>query len=139
MDPRVPIPVVVAILLNRHRVFMVRRARTRRLPNRWEFPGGKVETGERPQAALRRELREELGMRVGRLALFSACSAVYEFPEGSEHYVLLAYRVGVRVGPWCRRGRWMDAKSLLRVSIVEGSRPLVSDLVAAGLVGPSPG
>jgi 8-oxo-dGTP diphosphatase len=131
---RVPVPVVVAILLNRHRVFMCKRARTRPLPNQWEFPGGKVEVGEPPEAALRRELREELSLRVGRLVLFGAHSHVYDLPEGPVHYVLLAYRASVRDGAWSRSGRWMDAGTLGKVRVVEGSRGLVSDLIDAGLV-----
>jgi len=131
---RVPVPVVVAILLNRHRVFMCKRARTRPLPNQWEFPGGKVEVGEAPESALRRELNEELGLVVRRLALFGAYSHVYDLPEGPVHYVLLAYRASVRDAPWSRSGRWMDAGTLGKVRVVEGSRALVSDLIDAGLV-----
>ena len=131
---RVPVPVVVAILLNRHRAFMLRRARTRPLPNQWEFPGGKVEVGESPESGLRRELREELGFAVGRLILFGAYSHVYDLREGPVHYVLLAYRANVRGGTWSRSGRWMDAQALGNVRVVEGSRPIVSDLVEARLV-----
>jgi 8-oxo-dGTP diphosphatase len=133
VDP-VPVPVVVAILLNRHRVFMLKRARTRSLPNQWEFPGGKLEIGESPESGLRRELREELGFAVGRLVLFGAYSHVYDLPEGAVHYVLLAYRANARGGTWSRSGRWMDARALGNVRVVEGSRPIVSDLVEARLV-----
>ena len=134
MAESVPIPVVVGILLNRCRVFMVRRARTRPLPNQWEFPGGKVEVGESPESGLRRELREELGFAVRRPVLFGAYSQVYEFGDGPVHYVLLAYRANVRDGPWSRSGRWMDARALGNVRVVEGSRAIVSDLVDARLV-----
>jgi 8-oxo-dGTP diphosphatase len=131
---RVPVPVVVGILLNRQRVFMLKRGRTRPLPNQWEFPGGKVEVGEPPEAALRRELREELGLRPGRLVLSGANSHVYDLPEGPVHYVLLAYRGNVRDGGWSRAGRWMDAGSLKSARVVAGSLPLVSDLLDAGHV-----
>ena len=131
---RVPVPVVVAILLNRHRVFMVKRTRTGQLPNQWEFPGGKVKVGEPPEAALRRELREELSLRVGRLVLFGAQSHVYDLQEEALHYVLLAYRANVRDGAWSRSGRWMDAGTLGKARVVEGSRALVSELIDAGLV-----
>jgi len=131
---RVPIPVAIAILRTRGRVFLVRRARGKPLPGRWEFPGGKVEVGEEPRVALRRELREELGIRVRDLSLFGVYSHVYDFPEGPVHYVLLAYAATVRTGPWARKGRWMDARALAATPVVEGSRPIVSALLGKGLV-----
>lgn len=48
----------------RGRVLLARRAPGRELAGLWEFPGGKVEPGETPEAALARELEEELGIRI---------------------------------------------------------------------------
>lgn len=56
------IKVVVAGVIERDgRVLVCRRAEDYPHPLKWEFPGGKVEEGETPAAALARELREELG------------------------------------------------------------------------------
>ena len=53
--------VVAALVREEGRILMSRRRADQAMPNLWEFPGGKVEPGEHPEAALVRELREELG------------------------------------------------------------------------------
>jgi len=56
------IVVVGAALVDKGRLLAARRSAPPALAGRWELPGGKVEEGETPQAALARELREELGI-----------------------------------------------------------------------------
>ena len=56
------IVVVGAALFDGGRLLAARRSAPPELAGRWELPGGKVESGERPDAALVRELREELGV-----------------------------------------------------------------------------
>ena len=57
------IPVVAGVLRDaRGRILLARRTAGRELAGLWEFPGGKVEPGETPEAALIRELREELSV-----------------------------------------------------------------------------
>ncbi|TDP78061.1 8-oxo-dGTP diphosphatase [Brachybacterium sp. AG952] len=58
------IRVVGAIVERNGAVFAARRNAERSAGGLWEFPGGKIETGETPEAALRRELQEELGVDV---------------------------------------------------------------------------
>lgn len=62
--PKPPTPVVCAIIEHEGRCLIAQRPEGKRLAGFWEFPGGKVEKGESPVAALHRELTEELGCRV---------------------------------------------------------------------------
>src|SRR3954463_13507076 len=54
--------VVAAIIEREGRILICRRTAAQSHPLKWEFPGGKVEVGETPEAALARELEEELGI-----------------------------------------------------------------------------
>jgi 8-oxo-dGTP diphosphatase len=62
------------------RVLLARRPPEKPMAGLWEFPGGKVEKGEKPEAALIRELREELGIEVSErcLAPFTFASHTYD-------------------------------------------------------------
>lgn len=73
---RVPIVLVAAAALvdQDHRVLLAQRPPGRSLAGLWEFPGGKVEDGETPEAALVRELKEELHIDV-----CLTCLAPYTF------------------------------------------------------------
>lgn len=84
---------VAAALVDRQgRVLLQRRAPGRAMAGLWEFPGGKVEPDERPEAALVRELEEELGIEVETGALTPAAFASADSPEGTgRHMLLLLY------------------------------------------------
>jgi 8-oxo-dGTP diphosphatase len=61
----VPIPmiqVVAALIVRADQILICQRTEHQTMPLKWEFPGGKVEAGEQPNHALRRELDEELGI-----------------------------------------------------------------------------
>lgn len=59
-----PVPVVCAIIVRDERIMLAQRPLDKKLGGLWEFPGGKVEAGESAEAALHRELQEELGCTV---------------------------------------------------------------------------
>jgi mutator protein MutT len=57
-----PLQVVAAVIERGGKILIAQRKRGGKHPLKWEFPGGKVDPGEQPPAALARELREELGI-----------------------------------------------------------------------------
>lgn len=61
------------------RVLLCQRPEGKALAGLWEFPGGKVEPGETPEACLMRELEEELGIRVARACLAPFVFASHEY------------------------------------------------------------
>ncbi len=64
MAAEVVLVAAVALIDADGRVLLARRPEGKPMAGLWEFPGGKVEPGETPEAALMRELREELGIDI---------------------------------------------------------------------------
>jgi len=54
--------VVAALIVKDGKLLVCQRTRHQTMPLKWEFPGGKIEEGEQPRDAMRRELEEELGI-----------------------------------------------------------------------------
>jgi 8-oxo-dGTP diphosphatase len=81
--------VAAALIDGDGRILLQRRAAGRTMAGLWEFPGGKVEPGERPEAALVRELAEELGIEVDEEALVPGPFASAD--NGGRHMLLLLY------------------------------------------------
>ncbi|BCM69232.1 MULTISPECIES: (deoxy)nucleoside triphosphate pyrophosphohydrolase [Streptomyces] len=120
------IVVVGAALLDDGRLLAARRSAPADLAGRWELPGGKVEAGERPEDALVRELREELGIDaepVGRVP--------GEWPLRSP-YVLQVWTARLRPGSPAPRPlqdhdalRWLTPDRLWEVDWLDQDVPAV--------------
>jgi 8-oxo-dGTP diphosphatase len=81
--------VAAALVDGEGRILLQQRLPDRSMAGLWEFPGGKVEPGEIPEAALVRELEEELGIALDPAVLAPACFA--SAPVSGCHMVLLLY------------------------------------------------
>src|SRR3954467_9673225 len=83
--PRTGLPVIlvsaVALLDADGRVLLAQRPEGKSMAGLWEFPGGKVEPGETPEAALVRELKEELGIDVHESCLAPFTFASHAYPD----------------------------------------------------------
>jgi 8-oxo-dGTP diphosphatase len=71
----------VALIDRDGRVLLTQRPAGKSLAGLWEFPGGKVETGETPETALIRELREELGIDSWASCLAPLTFASHSYPD----------------------------------------------------------
>jgi len=109
-----PLFVVAAALIDGDgRVLVQRRPPNRPMAGLWEFPGGKVAAGETPEAALIRELAEELAISVEQACLAPACFA--SEPLGDRHLVLLLYVCR----KWHGTPKPVEATALRWVRVVE--------------------
>lgn len=116
--------VVGAAIVAAGRVLACARARPPELAGRWEFPGGKVEAGETETAALIRECREELGVRV------QVGSRVGGDVPLAGRAVLRVYAAAVRDGGTPRpiehaELRWLAADELDSVAWLPADVPFV--------------
>ena len=111
------------------RVLISRRAADRHQGGLWEFPGGKVESGESVTEALRRELNEELGIRVLRTRPLIRVSHDY----GDKRVLLDVHQVDEAAGEaHGREGqpvRWVPAEELPRYPFPAANRPILAAVV----------
>ena len=116
--------VTAAIIIKGQNVLIARRAPGEKHAGSWEFPGGKVEPGETPEACLKRELEEEFGIEAEVQEYIS--SSLYEYPQGTIR--LLAYQVKIhqeeiqlRVHD---RYEWVGVTQLLNYELLPADVPI---------------
>ncbi len=128
--PELVLVVACALVDADGRVLLARRPEGRCMAGLWEFPGGKLEPGETPEACLVRELREELGIDTEEscLAPFTFASHAYE----SFHLLMPLYVCRIWRGlPRPREGqelRWLRPGEMTRLAMPPADRPLVAML-----------
>ncbi len=126
--------VVAAFIVRQGKVLICQRTKYQPLPLKWEFPGGKIERGEQPREALRRELEEELGIdaRIGD----EVARIRHSYKRGGavelRFYVVREYR-GEIENRIFRDIQWASRKDLPEYDFLEADAALVRD-IAAGKV-----
>jgi 8-oxo-dGTP diphosphatase len=118
--------IVSAAVIERDDAFLLtRRAEGAHLAGSWEFPGGKQEAGETLEAALTREMREELGCRVTVGARLLAATHAYEDLTVELHF----YAVTLLDEPVPQLGqemRWVPRTELAALQLPEADADLVA-------------
>jgi 8-oxo-dGTP diphosphatase len=127
--------VVAGLIVQDGKLLVCQRTRHQTMPLKWEFPGGKIEEGEQPRDALRRELDEELGIiaTIGdELARIQ-----HEYPNHSmvelRFFVVRQYQ-GEIENRIFRDIQWAEPKNLPNYDFLEADLTLVNDLAAGKLL-----
>ena len=130
--------VSAALILRDGKILICQRAAGDAFPLKWEFPGGKVEEGEEPAAALARELEEELGIRA---TVGTEVARVRHAYPGGPEVELVFFTVPTFTGEPVNRGfaavAWASLATLPAYDFLEADRPLVARMARDGrLPGP---
>lgn len=125
--------VVAGLIFRGGRVLGCQRHEKSAFPLKWEFPGGKVETGESDTDALRRELKEELGIAVNQMTFYYQHEHVY--PDGPEvslrFFRVLSFDDEVRNLVF-QTIEWLELSELAAHDFLAGDIPLINKLVESG-------
>ena len=120
-----------ALIDSDNRVLIAQRPRGKQLADLWEFPGGKIDPGERPEHALIRELNEELGIvvREACLAPLTFASHAYEdFHLLMPLYVCRRWE-GFVAAREAQALKWVRANDLRNYPMPPADAPLIAPLI----------
>ena len=131
--------VAVAVIERSDRRLLIgQRRRTDTSPLKWEFPGGKVQDGETPEAALARELREELGVTLRRCVEIGRVR--HQYATYTEELEILFYAAEFEekeIVPQCfEQVVWVLPKELGEYDFLAANAQLVANL-ATGRIKPA--
>ena len=121
----------VALIDRDGRVLMAQRPLGKSMAGLWEFPGGKIEAGETPEAALVRELQEELGIQTWNSCLAPLTFASHSYDDFHLIMPLFACRKwdGIVKPKEGQRLKWIHPKDLSNYQMPPADVPLVAILL----------
>jgi len=126
--------VVAALIWKNGKILICQRTRHQPMPLKWEFPGGKIEEGEQPRDALRRELHEELGIVA--VVRDEVVRIQHKYPGGNSvelrFFEVLEYS-GELENRIFREIVWTDPKDLPTYDFLEADLTVVRDLAQGKL------
>jgi 8-oxo-dGTP diphosphatase len=127
--------VVAALIVKDDLILACQRTRHQVMPLKWEFPGGKIEEGEQPRDAMRRELEEELGI-VAEVGV-EVARIVHEYRGGGSvelRFFEVRNYQGEIENRIFREIRWATRQELLELDFLEADLGLVNNLAAGKIL-----
>ena len=128
------VEVVAAIVVDsQHRILMAQRADWQHQGGKWEFPGGKIESGETHMQALARELKEEVDVQIDQQAckLFKAVHHDYSDKQVSLYFYLVKDFSGTAKGLEGQPVMWVNAQTLPQMAIPDANQAIADALLQA--------
>jgi len=127
--------VAAALIVQDGKILICQRTRHQPFPLQWEFPGGKIEQGEQPRDALKRELDEELGIDAE--VQEEVARVQHEYPGGNS-VELRFYRVDKFQGEVENRifrdVRWVQRAELKEYEFLQADRELIGQIAAGKII-----
>jgi 8-oxo-dGTP diphosphatase len=128
-----PTAIAIAVVEHEGQFLIGQRPPGVPLAGLWEFPGGKMDPGETPEAAAERECLEETGLRVEPFARYPDVGQAYEHGSVELHFVACRVVGGIAAPP---PFRWVAREQLMQYEFPEGNRGLLQ-LLTSGPQRPS--
>jgi mutator protein MutT len=120
--------VIAAVIARGDRLLVCQRPKHKRHGGLWEFPGGKVEPGETDEAAARRELHEELGIEVNRVA-----DVEFAIADPNSSFLIAFAQVHISGEPACHEHdalAWCTSEELANLDLAPSDRRYVEHLLS---------
>lgn len=122
------IQVAVGVIVDNDRVLLAKRPEHLHQGNKWEFPGGKIETGESLENAITRELSEELAIQVTKQRAWFSLD--YDYPEKrvSLHMSIVMAFTGEPRGNEGQPVEWVAINQLGQFTFPDANQPIIDKL-----------
>ncbi len=124
------IKVVCAVIQTNDRILVVQRSESMKLPMKWEFPGGKIETNESEEECIKREISEELNINIHLVKRLTP--SLFRYPDASVTIELIPYLAEYKSGALLLKEHkshlLLTVEELIHLDWAEADLPIVKEL-----------